>query len=148
MNLTPTPSPLHHPAHTHQVLQMKEYSTYHHRPAHLIHRLNIHAQMTRSRYYSPTTNTPRASHPNNTAHHHLTHPSRSALLVSAILPQYAQCKTRRPRTTVSTPQLSPQRAPSSSATLAANFPHPRVTAHPAPSARLRNLPRRRKGRQQ
>ena len=148
MTLIPIPSPLHHPALTHQVLQMKPYSKYHPVPAHQIHHPNIPAQMTRSQSYSPITKTPRASRPNSTAHHHPTHRSRSALLVSAILPQYEQCKTPLPHTTVSTPQLYPQRAPSSSATLAANFPHPRVTAHPGRSAPLRNSHPRRKGQQQ
>ena len=148
MTLIPIPSPLHHPAHTHQVLQMKPYSKYHPVPAHQIHRPNIPAQMTRSQSYSPITKTPRASRPNSTVHHRPTHPSRSALPVFAILLQYAQCKTPRPHTTVSTLQLSPQRAPSSSATLAANFPQPRVTVHRARSAPLRNSHHRRKGRQQ
>ena len=145
MTLTPTLFPLHH---THQVLQMKQYSTSHLVPAHPTHRPDIPAQTTRSQSYSPITTTPRASRPNNIAHHHPTHPSRSALLVSATLLQYAQCKIPLPRTTTSISQLSPQRVPNSSATPAASFPHPLVTVHLARSARRRNSHRRRKGRQQ
>ena len=147
MTLTLTPSPLRHPALTHQVLQMRPYSTYHPVPAHPIHRPNIPARMTRSQSYSPITKIPRASHPNNTAHHHPIHPSRSALLASVIRLRYAPCKTPHPLTTISTPQLSPQRALNTSATLAVNFPHLRATVHPARSVPLRNLHPRRKERQ-
>lgn len=147
MTLTPTPSPLHRPARTYQALQMKQYSKFHPAPAPQIHRPNIPRQTTRSQSYSRITKTPHASRPNSTAHHHPTHRSRSVRQASVILLQYAQCKTPRLHTIISTPRLSPPRALSSSATLAANSPHRRVTAHPAHSGHLQNLRPRRKGRQ-